>query len=106
MTIRPKSTAALIQVVRIAKTNQNARFPVRGSFDMTSSDVLAMWSSGLMARCNRGLTIGSDDLDLRWDAMRINEYIGKRIRNSGCRNLLRTAKMKARYPHIDNQAGH
>ena len=106
MAIQPASTAALIKAVQIAKTNPHARFAVPGSFHLTSKDVLEMWKSGLMARCNRGLTVAPDDFDLRWDAMRINEYVGKRIRHSGCRNLLRTAKMKARYPHIDNQPNH
>ena len=37
------------------------------------------------------------------DGRTINEYYGKRIRKLG-RNILRDAKMKKKYPHIDNQA--
>jgi hypothetical protein len=39
--------------------------------------------------------------DLWTDARIINDYFGKRIRNSG-RNILRTPEMKMRYPEIDN----
>lgn len=102
MAIQPASTAALIKAVQIAKTNPHARFRVPGGFDMKSKDVLEMWRSGVMNRCNRGLRIAADNFDLAWDAARINEY-QRRIRRSGCRNLLRTPEMKARYPHIDNQ---
>jgi hypothetical protein len=40
---------------------------------------------------------------LAWDARIINGYFAQRLRMSGCRNLLRSPKMKARYPEIDNQ---
>lgn len=40
--------------------------------------------------------------DTAWDRDRIAEY-ARRIRYSGCRNLLRTPHYKKLYPHIDNQ---
>jgi len=44
-----------------------------------------------------------DYADFAHDARLINDYLSKRIRHSGSRNLLRHPKMKALYPHIDNQ---
>jgi len=41
--------------------------------------------------------------DYAHDARTISDYLTKRIRHTGARNLLRTAEMKAKYPHIDNQ---
>lgn len=41
--------------------------------------------------------------DLAWDADRIRDYCGRRIRNSGCSGLLRTPEMQHRYPHINRQ---
>lgn len=106
--IRPKSARALVEAVRIAKQNPNARFDVPHDFPLDSADVLRLWDRGLMNRCNRGLPELTAEQereyrDMQLDADRVNEYIGQRIRHTGCRNLLRTAAMKARYPHIDNQ---
>ena len=41
--------------------------------------------------------------DYAHDARTISDYLTKRIRHTGARNLLRTPEMKAKYPHIDNQ---
>ena len=41
--------------------------------------------------------------DYAHDARVINDYLTRRIRHTGSRNLLRTPEMKAKYPHIDNQ---
>lgn len=106
--IVPKSYAALIEAVRIAKKNPHSRFPVNGDrFGLTAQEVLLMWRRGVDARASRGLkqlTAEQEQRysDTQWDALKINEY-ASRIRHSGCRNLLRTAKLKRRYPHVDNQ---
>lgn len=42
--------------------------------------------------------------DYAHDARVINDYLTRRIRHTGSRNLLRTPEMKAKYPHIDNQS--
>lgn len=108
MTIRPKSPAALLEAVRMAKADPTIRFNVPGDFPMAANDVLALWERGVHARASRGLPALSPRAeqrlaDLYWDACRINEFVGQRIRHTGCRNLLRDRAMKARYPHIDNQ---
>lgn len=41
--------------------------------------------------------------DYAHDARTISDYLTKRIRHTGARNLLRTPEMKSKYPHIDNQ---
>jgi hypothetical protein len=41
--------------------------------------------------------------DFRWDAHVIDDYMNKRIRHTGARNMLRTPEMKKKYPEIDNQ---
>lgn len=41
--------------------------------------------------------------DYEWDRDRIHEYLFQRVRHSGCRGLLRTPRLKRRYPFIDNQ---
>ncbi|MCA9422205.1 MAG: DUF2958 domain-containing protein [Nitrospira sp.] len=41
--------------------------------------------------------------DFAHDARVINDYLTKRVRSSGSRNLLRTPEMKKKYPYIDNQ---
>lgn len=107
MPIRPKSIPALLQAVRVAKSNPHARFSVPGDFDLDAGDVLRLWRRGVDARASRGLPQLSPEkerafLDLQWDSARINEY-ASRVRHSGCRNLLRHPAMKRRYPHIDNQ---
>lgn len=108
MTIRPKSTAALLEAVKVARANPAARFDVPGQFPLSSAEVLLLWRNGVQARASRGLPALSArgerfHADMQDDARRINEYVGQRIRHSGCRNLLRTAAMQARYPHINNQ---
>lgn len=102
MPIRPVSVSALLKAVKIAKNNPRAEFVVPGDWPMLSVDVLAMWRQGVQARCNRGLRIAPDCFDLIHDARCINDY-ARGIRHSGCRGLLRTARMRARYPHINNQ---
>ena len=50
-----------------------------------------------------GRRFGDDyQAGLKRDARIINEYHNRR-RHSGCRNLLNTKELKARYPHVDNQ---
>lgn len=106
--IYPNSISALLEAVRLAKANPLMQFRVKGDpWGMDSRDVLSMWRRGVDARASRGLPVFTPAQeeafqDLRLDAQRINEYAA-RIRHSGCRNLLRTPKMKRRYPHIDNQ---
>lgn len=106
--IRPKSTAALIQAVKIAKANPRASFRVPGHHSLKAWEVLRMFRDGVMARCNRGIELtpaqewNHDEMQL--DARTINDYCGKRIRNTGCQNILRNLKMRAKYPHINNQA--
>ena len=105
--LRPKSPAALLAAVRLARSEPGAMFPVPGGFPLTSAQLLAFWRKGVDARASRGLKALSPDEeesfeDLRWDAARVNEWKAG-IRHSGCRNLLRTPAMKRRYPHIDNQ---
>ncbi|MBY0475383.1 MAG: DUF2958 domain-containing protein [Nitrosomonas sp.] len=41
--------------------------------------------------------------DYRHDARVISDYLTKRIRHTGARNLLRVPEMKKKYPYIDNQ---
>lgn len=41
--------------------------------------------------------------DYRHDARIIDDYMNRRIRHTGSRNLLRMPELKAKYPHIDNQ---
>lgn len=115
MSIRPKSTAALLLAVKVARQNPQAQFPVPGDSPMTATDVLRMWSRGVDARASRGLPELSargqqrhaDMLrlqqDLAIDLIKVDDYLLRRIRHTGCRNLLRTAAMQARYPHINNQ---
>lgn len=108
MSIRPKSTAALLLAVKVARQNPQALFNVPGEFPLRADDVIRLWERGVHARASRGLPALSPraerrHADLQLDARRINEYVGQRIRNSGCRGLLRDAAMQARYPHINNQ---
>ncbi|WP_292992642.1 hypothetical protein [Nitrosomonas sp.] len=42
-------------------------------------------------------------IDFQSDARVISDYLTKRIRHTGARNLLRTPEMKAKFPEIDNQ---
>lgn len=42
-------------------------------------------------------------IDYQHDARVISDYLTKRIRQTGSRNLLRTPEMKAKFPEIDNQ---
>lgn len=42
-------------------------------------------------------------LDFCWDQHRVEEYLLRRIKSTGSLNLLRTSKMRVRYPHINNQ---
>jgi len=109
MPIYPKSVGALVTAVRLAKRDPQARFSGPGIWpDLRSADILRLWRQGVDRRASRGLATYSGHEqrkyeDLEWDARRINEF-ASRIRHSGCRNLLRTPRMKRRYPHIDNQA--
>lgn len=108
MSICPKSTAALLQAVKIARSNPYARFPVPHDVPLPSAEVLALWQRGVHARASRGLPQLTDaqerrHFDLQVDARRINEYVGQRLRSTGSRGLLRDARMQARYPHINNQ---
>lgn len=108
MSIRPKSTAALLHAVKIAREHPQASFSVPGQFPLTAADVLRLWERGVHARASRGLPVLSAraerrHADLQLDARRINEYVGQRIRHTGSRGLLRDAAMQARYPHINNQ---
>lgn len=104
----PNSISALLEAVRLARSNPLMHFRVKGDpVGMTAQDVLRMWRRGVDRRASRGLPVftpAQEEVfqDLRLDALRINEYAA-RVRHSGCRNLLRTQKMKRRYPHIDNQ---
>lgn len=41
--------------------------------------------------------------DYAHDARTISDYLTRRIRHTGSRNLLRTPELKAKYPYIDNQ---
>jgi hypothetical protein len=108
MSIRPISTAALIQAVKIARADPRAMFTVPGDFPLRADDVLRLWTRGVHARASRGLPVLSAraerrHADLQIDALRINEYVGQRVRHTGSRGLLRDAAMQARYPHIHNQ---
>ncbi|MBQ0918276.1 hypothetical protein KBW71_07450 [Hydrogenophaga aromaticivorans] len=106
--IKPKSLGALCEAVRLSKANPHMEFGVKGDVSvMTSHDVLAMWRSGVDARASRGLhqlTLAQEKRysDTQWDAQKVNEYASG-VRSSGCRNLLRSPRMKRRYPHVDNQ---
>jgi sarcosine oxidase delta subunit len=42
-------------------------------------------------------------LELRRDARLINDYFGKRLRHTGCRNILWTREMQERYPQVNTQ---
>lgn len=108
MSIRPKSTSALLQAVKIARGHPGALFSVPGDFPLRADDVLKLWERGVHARASRGLPVLSARAerrysDLQVDARRINEYVGQRIRHTGCRGWLRDPAMQARYPHINNQ---
>lgn len=108
MSIQPKSTAALLQAVKIARANPHALFSVPGDFPLRSDDVLRLWQRGVHARASRGLpqlTPAQERryADLQVDARRVNEYVGQRIRHSGCSGLLRDARMQRQYPHINRQ---
>jgi hypothetical protein len=108
MSIRPISTAALLQAVKISRADQLALFQVPGQFPLRADDVLKLWTRGVHARASRGLPVLSAraerrHADLQIDARRINEYVGQRVRHTGSRGLLRDPAMQARYPHINNQ---
>lgn len=103
MTIAPKSTAALIKAVRVARSNPCALFNVPGQFPITADDVIRMFQNGVMARCNRGMKSveGRYNIeDWRHD-QRVIQEAHRRIRRPG-RNILRIPVLKARYPDIDN----
>lgn len=40
---------------------------------------------------------------LQCDRVTIENYLFRRIRNTGCHNILRTPELKRKYPHIDHQ---
>jgi hypothetical protein len=105
MSARPKSPGALVAAVRIARANPNARFEIPHDFPITSAEVLALFSRGLTARCNRGLVISTSERATLacLDGRRVNEYVGQRIRHTGCSGLLRSPAMQRRYPHINRQ---
>lgn len=107
MTTRPKSTAALLQAIKLARENPSARFDIPGHFPLYAGDVLNLWERGVHARASRGLPALSQraerfHTDMQIDARRINDH-ARGIRHTGCRGLLRTTAMQARYPHINNQ---
>lgn len=97
-----KSPGALVKAVRFAREHPHARFNVPGRFPIDAAEVLSNFASGLMKRCNRGLTMGNNQryLDLMHDARVINDA-ANRIRWPG-RTLLRDRKMIKRYPHLHN----
>lgn len=115
MAARPKSTAALIQAVRIARSNPHARFDIPGDFPIGSDDVLRLWQRGVQARASRGLPelsargqrryaeLKRHQFELQLDQRHVDDYVQRRIRHTGCRNLLRTTWMQKLYPHINNQ---
>lgn len=105
MSVSYKNAGALVRAVRLARANPNAMFPVNGDFPIRSSEIVANFQRGLMARCNRGLKIADDAkyADMLHDGRIINDA-ARRIRWSG-RNLLRTPALIARYPHVHNPSG-
>lgn len=102
MTARYKSAGALVQAVKIARSNPDARFNVPGGFPLYAKDILDNFAAGVMRRCNRGLPSTDEQryIDLRHDARVINDA-ANRIRWPG-RNVLRTRRLALRYPHIHN----
>lgn len=115
MTTRPKSPAALVQAVRIAREDPRATFRVSGDFDMNAGDVLRMWTRGVQARASRGLPALSargerryaelqrHQRDLALDQRVVDDYVQRRIRQTGSSGLLRTEWMRKLYPHINCQ---
>ncbi len=61
------------------------------------------WFVSCLHKKTGGEALTEKDWDLIWDARVVNEYYGKRIRHSGSRGMLRTEKMRKKYPHINNQ---
>jgi hypothetical protein len=106
MATRPISITALLSAVKLAKANPQMTFTVKKGQPITSKDVLTLWRNGIAQKCARGAELTPrqharhDDLAI--DARRIQEY-RQGMRCSGCRGLLRDARMRRRYPHINNQ---
>jgi hypothetical protein len=42
-------------------------------------------------------------LSLAIDARTVNDYYARRMRHTGCRNILRTPELRRRYPHVNSQ---
>jgi hypothetical protein len=108
MHARPISAGALVRAVRIARADPDAQFRVPGDWPMSAADVLNLWRRGVDARASRGLPATSARAarrlaDLRHDLPIVEDYLHRRIRRTGCRNLLRDRWMQQRYPHIHNQ---
>lgn len=102
MSVRFKSAGALVQAVKMAKSDPEAVFHVPGGWPITGQEVLEIFRAGLSRRCNRGLSVASDDYAaaLSHDA-RIIQDAARNIRWSG-RNLLKTRRLQKRYPHLHN----
>lgn len=111
---RPRgySARSLVAAMRFAKshTDDNGRLPV-GDFDVMTPTEFRRW---FLLCLNR--KISRDDprhgcrrfddnyhFDLKLDALKINDYVGRRVRQSGSSGLLRTPEMRRRYPHINRQ---
>lgn len=100
----------LIAAYRFAKERgERGEFQIDWCTRLNGLEWLRWFRECLNAKINRGLARTGRKLDgdyqteLRRDARHINDYFGRRIRNSGCRNLLRTPELRRRYPQINNQ---
>jgi hypothetical protein len=111
------SPKQLLVIFKYLKDNHHVQFIdtrclVRGGLSSAywTVDEFRRWfMSCLMNKINRNDTqtgrkhTEQYQSDMRYDARIINEYMGTRIRHTGCRMLLRTKEMQRLYPYINNQ---
>lgn len=57
----------------------------------------------ILCRAGTPIICNSETINFQVDRQNIENYLFRRYRHSGCRNLLLTKQLKKRYPHIDNQ---
>lgn len=100
----------LIKAYKWAKTGKGEMEISYGVY-MTGPQWLAWFRGRLNEKINRldnRRGFRKMDSEYQWklyrDARTINDYYGKRIRNSGCRNILSTEQLRRRYPEVNSQA--
>jgi hypothetical protein len=115
MTRRVTSIPALLQAVRVAKSDPTATWAPDWCTQWSASDLIHWFRRCLHRKIShQGSSAAGDpraryrkyqddyQLDLRVDAATVNGY-ARGIRNTGCRNTLRTPELRRLYPHVSTQ---